>query len=127
LIRIAGVDHIVLLNTVAWNAKTYTKKEYEQAKQARKLQGIMGYPSTKDFCNMIEQGLLGSCPINKQDILNEEIMFDPNLQSLKVKTIRRGNFIVDVQNHHLPGEIMESCKDVVVCGDVMFVILVVSL
>jgi Reverse transcriptase (RNA-dependent DNA polymerase) len=114
-------DGIILLNTVLDNAEVFNKKEVERAKLARKIQGTIGHPSTKDFEKIVELGLLGECPINIVDIKNAEQIFGPSLHGLKGKTVRKSNLVVEIRNNHIPVEIMNKCENMVICGDIMFV------
>ena len=41
--------------------ENYTRREYEEAKKARDLLSMVGYPSSKDFKKMIAHGLIYNC------------------------------------------------------------------
>jgi hypothetical protein len=45
----------LLVNTVEENVKKFTKRQIERADVARRLYGIVGYPSLTDFKNMIKK------------------------------------------------------------------------
>ena len=60
---------------------------YAQASLARKLQAMIGYPSTHDFLQIVNQCLLTSCPITRADILAAKDIFGPDVHSLKGKTV----------------------------------------
>ena len=64
-------------------------KQYTNACKARSLQDIIGHPNTADYMKYVEQGLLPSCPITKEDIIHAEDILGPNLGSLKGKTTRK--------------------------------------
>jgi hypothetical protein len=120
-IKNSETDGVILISTVMDNAEVFSKKEIERAKLARKLQGTLGHPSTLEFIKLVEKGLLGNCPIEPQDIRNADIVFGPSLFALKGKAVRRANMVVNVNNNHVPLEIMDKCEDLVICGDIMFV------
>jgi len=49
---------IVLLNTVEDKKNKYTVRAYEHAALARRLQDIIGRPSTRDYTKIVEGGML---------------------------------------------------------------------
>ena len=96
-----------LLSTVADKKSNYTTRAYDQAMLARKIQKIIGYPSTRDFMKIVDQHLIPNCPINCSDIVAAEDLFGPDVHSLKGKTVRR-----DILSLH--------CV-VTLCVDIMYV------
>ena len=77
------------LTMVANNKSRYTDPMYSQASLARKLQAMIGYPSTRDFLQIVDHRLLPNCPITRADILAAEDIFGPDVHSLKGKTVRQ--------------------------------------
>jgi hypothetical protein len=77
------------VNTVANNQSSYTKRDFSRAELARKIQKMMGCPSTCDFLRYVDNNLLPNCPINRQDILAAEHIFVPDVGALKGKTVRQ--------------------------------------
>jgi hypothetical protein len=78
----------VLVNTVA-NIKTnYTNQDYLKAMQARQLQIMIGWPSTKHFIKIVTSNQLPNCPVTRADILAAEHILRPDVGSLKGKTIQ---------------------------------------
>jgi hypothetical protein len=65
----------VLVSTVADNRSNYSRIDYERAVMARKLQWVMGRPSTKNFVHMVEKKLLANCPVTRKDIVAAEHTF----------------------------------------------------
>jgi hypothetical protein len=59
----------VLINTVADNKSRYTIGAYRQAVLARKLQTMIGYPSTRDFLKLVDNNLIPNCLIGRSDII----------------------------------------------------------
>jgi hypothetical protein len=86
----------LLVNTVRNNSSQFTAQEYSQASLARKLQCIIGRPSTKEFLRIVDSNLLPNCPISRADILNAEFIFGPDVGSLKGKTVRRSPHVVRI-------------------------------
>jgi hypothetical protein len=52
------------------NYEGYTKREVEQAIEARKAQAMLGNPSEKDYRGMVSNRLVTNCPVNNTDITN---------------------------------------------------------
>jgi Reverse transcriptase (RNA-dependent DNA polymerase)/Zinc knuckle len=111
----------IFVNTVAANKSRYTRRELARADLARRLQGMIGRPSTKDYLNIVNKNLLTNCPITAADIMAAEEIYGPDLGSLKGKTVRHKVDHVDAEVTNVPCSIMERCKDVTVCADVMYV------
>ena len=84
-----GIPETSFLTTVADNKSKYTARMYAQASLARKIQVMIGYPSTRDFLQIVDHRLLPNCPISRADILAAKDIFGPDLFSLKGKTIHR--------------------------------------
>jgi hypothetical protein len=80
LIYMDKFDHgVTMVNTVANNQSSYTKRDCSRAVLARKIQEMMGRPSTRDFLRYVDNNLLPNCPINRQDILAAEHIFGPDV------------------------------------------------
>ena len=58
-----GTKDTVLVTTVADNASSFSNADYSQAVLARKLQKIIGRPTTRAFIYFIENNLLPNCPV----------------------------------------------------------------
>ena len=56
------------MNTVAQNESLYSKREVDEAKQARKLSRMLAFPSFKDISEAISSGTLIDCPVIIQSL-----------------------------------------------------------
>jgi hypothetical protein len=110
-----------LLSTVADKKSNYTTRAYDQAMLARKIQKIIGYPSTRDFMKIVDQHLIPNCPINRSDIVAAEDLFGPDVHSLKGKTVRRGEKHVTSDVSPIPRDILSLHREVTLCVDIMYV------
>ena len=63
-----GTTGTVLVTTVADNASNFSNADYSQTLLARKLQKIIGRPTTRAFIYFIENNLLPNCPVNHRDV-----------------------------------------------------------
>jgi hypothetical protein len=71
----------VFINTVARKKEQYTVRAYQQAALARRIQDVIGRPSTRDYVKIVEGGMLANCPVSRADIKAAEDIFGPNLGS----------------------------------------------
>jgi Zinc knuckle len=88
---------VALINTVADNRTKYTNRAYLRATMARKIQQIIGRPSTREFMQIVDKNLLPNCPVTRADIVAAEKIFGPDLGILKGKTVRKSTEHVDVE------------------------------
>jgi hypothetical protein len=110
------------MTTVAAYKSKYTNTDYSRATVARKLQIIMGQPSTKELLRLVDGKLLANCPVTRQDIMVAEDIFGPYVGSLQGKTVRRalhGAQLAPIAA--LLVEIMVRCQAVTLTADLMFV------
>ena len=112
---------ITLINTVAGQKSKHTARAYKQAVLARRIQDIIGRPSTRDYVKIVEGGMLHNCPVSRADIAAAEDIFGPNLGSLKGKTVRRKSSHAPSLVADVPHHIIKTHKDVTLCFDIMFV------
>ena len=76
-----------LIQTVKENEIGYAKRELDQAKLARKLYGMVGHPSIKDYKWMAQEGALLNCPVTPKDIGVAEKVYGKDIAALKGKTV----------------------------------------
>lgn len=86
--NIKDKNDIVMVNTVEENEAGFTARQIEQAKRAKKLYGIVGYPSIKDFKAMIQGNLIMNCPVTIEDINIAEKVYGKSIAVIKGKTVR---------------------------------------
>jgi hypothetical protein len=111
----------VLLHTVPVedNKNNFTTRDYSQATLARKIQTMIGRPSTRGFIRYVNDNLLKNCPITARDIRIAEQTFGPDVGSLKGKTVRRSTGHVRPNMMDIPLSIMENYRAIVLGGDIM--------
>eukprot|EP00978_Attheya_sp_CCMP212_P009273 scaffold21935_cov53-Attheya_sp.AAC.1 len=112
---------VTLVNTVKDNSSNYTSRDYSRALLARKIQHIIGRPSTRTFMHIVEKNLLPNCPITRRDIVAAEAILGPDVGSLKGKTVRRKADAVNIKITDIPATIMSHYRDIIVGGDNMFI------
>ena len=116
-----GTTGTTLVNTVEENRSRYTRRAYNDAARARRLQDTIGRPSTRDYIKIVEGGMLMNCPVTREHVTNAEDIFGPNLGSLKGKTTRQKGSHVRSLVSDVPYNIIREHKNVTLCFDIMFV------
>ena len=79
----------LLLITVPENRKEFMRREYEEAREARRAMHLLGFPSERDFENIVCSNMIVNCPVTFDDVKNAKLIFGPDITSLKVKSVRR--------------------------------------
>jgi hypothetical protein len=109
----------VLVTTVAEKSSNYKTMDVQADVMARKIQLILGNPSTRDFIKMIELNTIPNCPVSVDDIRAAEDILGPNLAALKGKTARKRSDHVAIRPVALPAALAERYKEVTIAIDVM--------
>jgi hypothetical protein len=112
---------MVMVNTVYRNFEGYTKQDLEKAKEARRLQGMVGNPTEREFIGMVCEKLIANCPVTVRDVDNANRIFGPDLANLRGKTTRMKPDRVRVEYVEIPRDFVELHKHVTLVADVMFV------
>jgi hypothetical protein len=68
-----------LVDSVQENKQGYSQRQFEDAKQARKLYHVLGCPTVENFKAIIRQNLVKNCPVTVDDIANAEKIFGPDI------------------------------------------------
>ena len=82
---------------------------------------LMGLPSERDFGNMVHSNMIVNCPVNFDDVKNARLIFGPDVTSLKGKSVRRKRASIVTDYVEIHREILESCKELEVLTDIIFV------
>ena len=78
----------ILVQTIRRNYKGFTKKDIKASKAARKLQGMIGSLSEKDYGGMVSSNMIKNFPIDSTDVSNASAIFGPDLASVRGNTVR---------------------------------------
>jgi hypothetical protein len=79
--------NLFVVNTVAHNKSKFSHRDVIRATEARKLLCKIGRPSQQTFLRIIDRNLLPNCPITRRDAMNAQLIFGPDVGSLKGKTV----------------------------------------
>ena len=80
-----------LLNTVSENKAKFTTSDCQRAVKARTIQRRIGRPNMKRYMELASKGRIQNCDVTRQDIINAEHIFGPDIGSLKEKTVRKAS------------------------------------
>ena len=110
-----------LVSTVAENRKGYTLRQFERAKEARRLYHIVGTPTVENFKSLLRMNAIKNCPVTVEDINISERIFGPDISSLKGKSTRRKPKPVREDLIEIPKELIMKHHNIELCMDTMYV------
>ena len=96
--------------TVADNRKGFTNRQFKDAKAARDLKAMLGFPTTANFKHIIRLNQIRNCPITLKDIENAEKIFGDNIASPKGKSTRQKPPVIKEDFIEIPPEFLEHNK-----------------
>ena len=113
-------DHaMAIVRTVANNTSRYNKRDYLNYLQARKLQKMIGQPTTEKILGYIKNEIIYNCPVTISKILDVEDIFGPDVGALKGKTTRIKPFRVHGRVVKILAQIIERYKKVILSVYIM--------
>jgi hypothetical protein len=105
--------------TVQEKKDLYTKRAYQAAVRARRVQNIIMHPGYREYVKIADQQLLQNCPVQRADIVAAEDIFGTNIGSLKGKTVTRQGDHVRGRIAGVPPDIKSRYQQVTLCVDIM--------
>ena len=75
----------LFINSVDNNKKMFSKKQINRATAARKLQHVLGWPSTEQYKSYVNNNMLKNCSITVEDIVRAETIYGKPAPLLKGK------------------------------------------
>jgi hypothetical protein len=112
---------VVLVNTVKQNKEGFTEREFNRANSARRALGLVGYPSPRDFKNMVRSNMIKNCSVTSTDIDNAHKLFGDDIATLRGETVRNTQYPIMADYVEIPKAILDLNKDVTMAADIMFV------
>jgi hypothetical protein len=108
--------------TVRSNFEGFTKQQIKQAVKARRLMGMIGAPTEREYQGLVRLNLIKDCPITNSDIIHAtNKIFGPDLANIRGKTVRRKPDRVRTDYVDIPRVILDVHRYVTLVADVMFV------
>ena len=102
---------VLLLNTVSDYRERFIQREYKGAREARRAMYLLGFPSERDFENMVRSNMIVNCPVTFSDVKKAKLVFGADIISLKGKSVRHKPASVVTDYVDIPREILELCKE----------------
>lgn len=112
-----GIEESILVQTVAENMLPFSKREINDAQEAKSAFIKLGRPAMKDFIDMIRNGKLINCPFTVKDIERATTIYGPDLGAIKGRTVRKPPDHVKIEQKDVQG----IAEDIVVTGDIFYV------
>ena len=109
------------VSTVRKNYEGFTKRQVQQATRARRIMGMIGAPTEREYQSLVRNNLLNDCPVTNSDIVNAHTIFGPDLANLRGKMVRRKPKHVNTELVEIPQSLVDRQKNVTLVADVMFV------
>ena len=110
-----------LVTTVTENKSGYTQRQFERAKEARRLYHIVGTPTVENFKSLLRMNVIKNCPVTTEDVNIAEKIFGKDISSLKGKSTRRKPKSVRADLIEIPKELIEKHHNIELCMDTMYV------
>ena len=101
---------ITLVHMVQENEEGYSQSQIQDAKKARDLYAKFGYPSARDFKNIISRNLILNCPVTASDFARADKMYGRDIHALKGKITRTKPKPVVIDYLVMPKNILENNK-----------------
>ena len=111
----------MLVSTVKENLAGFTKLQHDRARVARAFYHSVGCPTLTNLKLIIRQNIIKNCPVTVEDVDVAELIFGPDLGTLKGKSTRRKPVPVRDDNIAIPPELTMQHKNLVLCMDLMFI------
>lgn len=113
---------VALVTTIRQNYKGFTKWEIKQAREAREALAKMGGMSKRqELQDMVCMNQIPNCPFTPRDIANAKAIFNPDLPTIRGKTVHRRPELVQEQHVDIPHDLWGRYWNVTVMADIMFV------
>jgi hypothetical protein len=99
----------------------FTKCEVQEAREARKAQAMLGYPTNRDFLGMVRGSMISNCPMSENAVANAHLIFSPDLAGVRGRTVQRPPESVTTDCMQIPLGVQEHHQFVTLMVDIMFV------
>ena len=77
-------NSVLMINTVSENQEGFTRREYKGSLEARRAMHLLGFPSEREFENMVCSNMIINCPVTFDDVNNAKHIFGPLHDALPI-------------------------------------------
>ena len=117
-----NVTDYSLMQSVEENKQLFTHKQLKAADAARELSRKLGRPSKKNFECIIATNLINNCPITLDDVRRAELIYGPDIATLKGHTTKKpGSILPHLPVIPLPANIIKYHLQVTLAVDVLYI------
>jgi len=116
----SATKECITVTMVRGNLEGYTRHEIEKAKEARRLQGMIGNPTKKELEGMVREDIIANCLATVQ-VHKANRIFGPDLANLRGKMTRKKTEHSRVDYIKIPRDFVNMHKYVTLVADVVFV------
>ena len=111
----------LLIQTTDNNKKQFTPRQVKRADEAKRVYSMVGFPSQRDFVEMIRSGSLKDCPVTVDDAKIAVKIYGQDIGALKGKTTRRPTpHVPSTSIIPIPKKLLSLHKNVTLCADIFF-------
>ena len=100
--------HCQFIETVKENARFYTPRQRERAREARRFLHLVACPTTSDLKNMITTNFISDCPVTHDDVNIAEDIYGFDRGSKRGKETRSRPNVVVEDYVEVPKELVEK-------------------
>ncbi|VEU33958.1 unnamed protein product [Pseudo-nitzschia multistriata] len=112
---------VLTITSVEGQQSEFSDLDCRRAMKARKLQEIMGFPTTRDLIRMVENKLVTNCGVTRRDIMNAEVIYGKHVSIVKGKTVRQQGKHIREDVSPVPADILDRYGKVMLHVDIMTV------
>ena len=91
------------------------------AELARKIQCMIGRPSTKDYLEIVDSNQLQNCPVERSNIVAAKVILGAEVGSLQGKTVLSSSALVKHLKVNISPHLYERYKELFLSIDIMFI------
>ena len=112
-----------MLSTVAAQKKLFTPRQIRDADTARNLYRMIGRPSAAEFQTILRRGYIRNCPVTPADARRADIIYGPDIATIKGKCKRReaAARVPTFEAVPIPPPVLAHHLDITLCLDFFFV------
>ena len=116
-----GNSSTVLANTVSENKVLFTPRMINRADKARRLYGIIGRPTEREYVSILSSNELKNTSVTVKDAKTALKIYGPEPASLMSNITRRSTTHVNTDIMPLTREILQVYRNVTLCADILFI------
>jgi hypothetical protein len=90
-----------MVSSVKENLMAFTKRQYENAKRARRLYTVVGRPTVPNYKSILRQNIIKNCPVTTEHVDDAEQIFGGDIGTLQGKSTQRRPTPHILHGHHV--------------------------